>query len=273
MSREEAPAIGASQHASLTALQRAFQDYILFGADGIAERIEPGRLGNHQRRLAIYRDGYRLRLVEALGTDFDALVATIGKQAFGDARRAYIEATPSVFRNVRWYGAGLATFLRNQPPWREQPWLADIAHFEWTLTLAFDAADAPHVRFEDLAALPADAWGELGLRLHPSVQMIELRANAAAIRMAVENATPPPEPELAADAVTWLVWRKDLSPHFRSLSEPEAATLRAAAEGSSFPALCAGLCEWFAPEEVAGVAAGWLRSWVDEQLIMELTGV
>jgi hypothetical protein len=258
---------------SLVAVQHAFQDYVLHGTDGIADRIEPGRLADYQRRLAIYYDAYRLRLVEALGTDFDALVTVMGKEGFQHACRAYVEATPSMFRNVRWYGGNLAAFLRETPPWREQPWLADIAHFEWTLTLAFDAADAPHVRFEDLAALPGDAWCTLGFRLHPSASTIELRANAPAIRKAVDAGTPAPEPKLADEAVTWLIWRKDLSVHFRSLSAPEGCALRSAREGSSFPAICEGLCEWVAPEEAAGTGAGWLRTWVDDQLIAELMQV
>lgn len=258
---------------SLTVLQHAFQEYVLGGAHGIVDRIEPGRLANHQRRLAIYYNAYRLRLVEALGTDFEALVAVMGKDGFEDACRAYVEATPSPFRNVRWYGCNLSAFLRKTQPWHKQPWLADIAQFEWTLTLAFDAADAPHVRFEDLAVLQGDAWSTLGFRLHPSVRMIELKANAPAIRKAVDAGTPAPLPEFADKALTWLVWRKDLSPHFRSLSEPEAWALRGAGEGLSFPAICEGLCFWFASEQAARAAAGWLRTWVDDQLIMALIQV
>jgi hypothetical protein len=89
----------------------------------------------------------------------------------------------------------------------------------------------------------------------------------------VDAGTPAPEPKLADEAVTWLVWRKDLSPHFRSLSAPEAWALRSAREGLSFPAICEGLCEWVAAEEAAGTAAGWLRTWVDDQLITALTQV
>jgi hypothetical protein len=255
---------------SLDRLQQAFQAYVLYGADPIAERVEPGPLGNPQRRLAIYYDAYRSRLVEALGTDFEALIAAMGEEEFYRAVRAYVEATPSTFRNVRWYGGKLATFLRATRPWSQMPWLADLAEFEWTLTLAFDAGDAPHVRFEHMATLADDAWGRLGFRLHPSVHMIELRANAPAIRKAVDAGAALPAPELAITAVAWLIWRKDLSPHFRSLSEPEAWALRAAREGQSFPEICAGLCEWMAPEEGAATAAGWLRTWVDDQLIAEV---
>jgi hypothetical protein len=258
---------------SLAQLQQQFQDYILHGAQDIIEHIEPGRLANHQRRLAIYYDGYRSRLVEALSADFEALAAVMGEEAFARACRAYVEATPSAFRNVRWYGGDLAAFLRDTQPWCGQPWLADIARFEWTLTLAFDAADAPHVRFEDLAILPGDAWATLGFRLHPSARTIDLRANAPAIRKAVDAGAPAPEPELADEALTWLVWRKDLSPHFRSLSEAEAWALRSAREGLNFSAICEGLCDWLAPEQAAGTAAGWLRTWVDDQLITALIRV
>jgi hypothetical protein len=75
---------------------------------------------------------------------------------------------------------------------------------------------------------------------------------------------------LAEPPVSWLIWRRDLSPHFRSLSPPEARALRAARDGEAFPVICEGLCEWIAPEEAAGAAAAWLRTWVDDQLIASL---
>ena len=258
---------------SLSALQHAFQAYVLHGVDGVVERVVPGRRSDHQRRLAVYYDAYRLRLVEALRADFDALLAVMGEEAFERACRAYVEATPSAFRNVRWYGGALAQFLRQTPPWREQPWLADIARFEWTLTLAFDAADAPSVGFEEVAALPGDAWATLAFRPHPSVRLLALRANAPAIRKAVDAGAPVPEPALADAAATWLVWRRGFSVRFRSLSEPEAWALRSAMEGASFPAICEGLCDRLAPEAAAGAAAGWLRTWVDDRLITALLSV
>ena len=255
----------------LDLVQHEFQDYVLRGQEAIAQRIEPGRRDDHRRRLAIYYDAYRLRLIDALAADYDALLATMGEQDCREACRAYIEATPSVFRNVRWYCGGLPAFLRETPPWCERPCLADIALFEWTLTLAFDAADEPPIHFEDLSALAPDAWGALGFRLHPSVQLIDLRANAPAIRKALDAGEPPPPPVLAETPVSWLIWRKDLSPHFRSLSQPEAWALRAARNGHAFAGICEGLCEWIAPEEAAAAAAAWLRTCVDDQLIAGLT--
>lgn len=254
----------------LAALQHAFQHFVLHGDETIVNRIAQGALIDRQRRLAVYRDGYGLRLVEALEADYPSLRATMGERAFDAACRSYIAATPSAFRNLRWYGGKMAEFLGNTAPWRNQPCLADIAQFEWTLTLAFDAADAPHMRFEDFVALETDTWTTRRLHLHPSVQLIELRANAAEIRAALDSGKPWPAPALGDDAVTWLIWRKNLSTHYRPLSEPEAWALRCAREGSSFAMICDGLVDQISAAQSAPTAASWLRLWVDDELIAAL---
>ena len=82
---------------SLTALQHAFQGYVLQGADGIAERIEPGPLANHRRRLAIYYDAYRLRLVEAL----DGPVADLHVRQLGHLGEARLRELGGELRSVR----------------------------------------------------------------------------------------------------------------------------------------------------------------------------
>ena len=251
----------------LASLQREFQEYVLRGEPIIATRVEPGPLEDHARRLAIYYDGYRLRLIEALGTDFEALRAALGEGGFKEACTAFIQATPSTFRNVRWYGGAFPEFLRTNSPWSQRPWLWEIALFEWTLTLAFDAADDPPVTFERLATLPGEAWESLIFRLHPSVRLMRLRTNAPAFRKAVDSAESLPDPQLSESFTDWLVWRKDFSVHFRSLTQPEAWAIQALQRGANFPAVCEGLVEWAPENETPAMAAGWLRSWVDDQLI------
>jgi hypothetical protein len=255
----------------LETTQQAFQEFILGGATGIRDRIEGDERIDPERRLRIYYDAYRLRLVEVLGSDYEAVRALLGPEAFNEACRAYVEATPSIHRNVRWYGAGFAEFLRVTQPWAQQPIVHELALFEWTLTLAFDAADHSTVRFEDLASLPPQAWPALGFVLHPSIQRVELRTNAPVFRTAADTGEPMPEVAMAEQPRPWLIWRKDLSPHFRSLSESEAWALDTIEEGANFTALCEGLCTWFDPEQAAPQAAALLRQWVDDELISDLT--
>jgi hypothetical protein len=195
----------------------------------------------------------------------------MGETSLRAALGAYVEAHPSVHRNVRWYGAALDEFLRRTAPWREQPWLAEIAAFEWTLTLAFDAADDAPLEFAKLAALPGEAWAGLRFRLHPSVHLLPLAFNAPAFRKAVDQGDGVPKPTVTDPPVTWLVWRKALSPHFRALEPAEAWALRAAQAGTSFPDICEGLCEFITPDEAPGTAANWLRAWIEDELVAGAT--
>src|SRR5262249_35445799 len=136
---------------TLAELQQAFQGYLLRKAPALIDHFVATTNADPEKRLRVYFDAYRLRLVEALATDYEALRALLGVQTFTAACRAYIDVTPSEFRNLRWYGGGFPEYLRINSPWRKRRILHELAVFEWTLTLAFDAPDATAIRFEDLA--------------------------------------------------------------------------------------------------------------------------
>jgi hypothetical protein len=252
---------------ALGQLQLAFQRYVLHGDEAMRERVVRPQGSDPEHRLRIYYDAYRLRLIEALATDYEALRAIMGPEAFNAACRAYIEATASIFRNVRWYGAGLSRFLRETPPWSEQLVLAEIAWFEWTLTLTFDASDQQPLSFDAVAAISAERWPALRFVLHACVHLITLRTNAPAFRKAADAGEPLP-PVNSGELVSWLIWRNEHTPCFRSLSEPEAWALRAVQNQENFTALCEGLCEWFGPEQAAPQAAGLLQRWVNDGLVV-----
>jgi len=255
---------------ALADLQHAFQSYVLRGEPGMIARIGGVEGVDPERRMRIYFDAYRLRLLEALAVDYEALRSLLGEEQFADACRSYVEATPSLYRNVRWYGAGLVEFLRTTPPWAQQPVAYELALFEWTLTLAFDAADHPGARFEDLARLPPSVWPDMRFALQPSAHLIALRSNAPALRKAADAGEALPRPTLADSASPWLLWRKELTPRFRSLSESESWALTAVKAGATFATLCEGLCRWCAAEQAPSEAATLLRRWVDDELIREI---
>lgn len=244
--------------------QSEFQRFILRGEGSIAGEIAGPDDAFRGTRLGVYYDAYRLRLIEVLGTDFETLKAFAGEDRFDSIARACIDAHPSVFRNVRWFGSRLASFLREDARFRDAPVLAELAEFEWTLGLAFDAPDAPVLAFDDLAALPAEAWAGIVFQPHPSLHSLELRWNIPAIWSAIDRKEPPPEPALGAEVFTVAVWRRDYSSHFRSLPGDEARMLRAATGGSSFPEMCEQLALEHGEDAAAARAAELLRGWVDQ---------
>src|SRR4030067_3631289 len=107
-----------------------------------------------EERLPIYANAYRLRLLEALGTDYPGLHTVLGDDEFDAMGRAYIAAHPSPYFSLRWFGDRMSEFLRTTAPYDKYPVLTEMAAFEWAQSHAFESADTAGARINDLAALP-----------------------------------------------------------------------------------------------------------------------
>lgn len=262
---------------ALAELQRDLQAFVLqrdASGPGDATRavaaIVASPAADATQRLGIYAHGYRARLLEILRNDFPGLRALAGADAFERLCLGYVEATPSPYYNVRWYGDRLAAFARMQSPWSAQSALAEMAAFEWNIGLAFDAAAQPIVAAAEVAAVAPQDWPRLCLRLHPSLRRIVLSWNVSAIRRAVDRAEAMPPLQACSPAQSWIVWRKDLTVRYRRLEDDEAAALDAVAQGGSFAQLCTVLCEWRPLDAVAARAATFFRQWIEDQWVTAL---
>jgi hypothetical protein len=221
-------------------------------------------------RLGIYASAYRARLVEAASADYNHLHTYLGDAGFDALIRAYVEVYPPRSPSLRWLGQHLPRFLRETEPYCRHPEVVEMAELEWALCHAFDAADAAPIPPEQLAQVPPDAWGALAIRLHPSLRQVGLRTNAPRIWEALAEGRDPPGVEVREEPTGWLVWRHDLRLLFRQARPGEAATLACFAAGGTFAEACEGLCEMLAPEAVPLAAAGFLRQWLDEGLVVGL---
>ena len=79
---------------SLGDLQRAFQDYLLASSDSFKAAVRDTKKADRTTLLDVYRDGYALRLIEVLTTDYPGLMAMAGPADFDHMARAYIAAHP-----------------------------------------------------------------------------------------------------------------------------------------------------------------------------------
>ncbi len=248
---------------TLYELQKKFQDYVLSPQPGMELEIIGTPDADATTRLEIYSDAYRLRLIEALATDYVALKALTGEEEFDRLARDFIASHPSTYFNVRWFGAPLAAFLRKAAV--DRPELSEMAEFEWAMTLAFDAPDAAPLSTEEMASVPPQSWPEMTFALHPSVQRLTLHTNVPQIwKAADKNEHLPP---VKAETADWILWRRDYKTYFRSLNGDESFALERAASGASFADICAGLVEWIDEDCVALHAAGLLKGWVTEGLL------
>ena len=253
---------------ALATLQKQFQDSVHHFTPDIDTEIVGTERVDVATRVAIYSNGYRLRILEALASDYPGLKALASDEAFDTLGRIYINSHPSRFFNLRWYGGKLEVFLREE--YSEQPAWGDMAAFEWAMGLAFDAPDAPTVTFEAMAALPPDAWPALTFALHPSVKRLDLVWPVPESWKATNADQPLPLLEQTAEPGHWLLWRRDLAAYFRSIGADEAWAIDAVTAGSNFAEICEGLAQWVGEDRVALHAASLLRNWVLEQMITRI---
>lgn len=247
----------------LVRLQRNFQRHVLDGDRRFRRDVADTARVSAERRLAIYSGAYRTRLVESLEADFAGLRALIGEARFRRIAGQYVNAHPSPFYNLRWYGGGFALFLRTSSR-RRGPALVEMADFEWQLGLAFDAADVTPFTIEDMASVAPQDWPRMHFAPHPSVRLLNLRYNVTSVFTAVQNEKPQPPLACARTPVSWLIWRQNLTAHFRSLETDEARALGALMRGAEFGEICAELSDSAEP----GLrAAALLKRWIIDGLM------
>lgn len=256
----------------LAELERAVQEHVLAGGElpaALAEAVAPPA----EERWQIYTEGYRLRLIEALGLQYPALHARLGADGFAMRIEPFVAATPSVHRSIRDYGEELGAHLRATARTPDDEMLGDLAEFEWQLAAAFDAADARPTTAQDLAGLAPTDWAELRFSGIPSLRRCRTTTNAIAVWRAMQlrpEAAARLEPPAAPAAPTeWLVWRRALATEFRSVEPDESAALDRLFAGANFGALCESVVATHG-DQAAVRAASWLKGWLLEGSLLRV---
>jgi hypothetical protein len=244
-------------------------------AGAVAQVLRP--LAGAPPRLAIYRNAWRGRLIEALRSNVPVLHRVLGDDDFAALALAYLADHPSREPSIRWFGHALAAWIDARGDAGDavvpHPALADLARMEWAIGTSFDSADRAPVAVADLAALPGEAWPGLRFDAHPSLRLVPLRWAVEPAWKALsedEDAQAGP-PEALAHVLA--VWRDGLETRWRSLPDDEHDALAACARGLPFGALCERVAGTLAaagaaPEAAPAQVAGWLRGWVENGLLV-----
>jgi hypothetical protein len=247
---------------SLRELQEQFQSYVL-EHDSIFLKSVSSDLADGVVRADIYRQGYVLRLLEALKKDYQVLRGYVGADLFEQLAREYIRTYPSDSFSICIFGRHFGRFLAEGG---NKLW-SEMADFEWALGYALDAADAPILTLEQLGTVASEDWPNLQFSLHSSVQVYKYYSNAPQITYALMIEQEVPSIAINETTADWVVWRFDLKPFFESISEPKRWMLDAMQQGKTFAEICDGLCQWLPEEEVAQYAASVLGSWINMGMI------
>ncbi len=256
----------------LAALQSNFQNYLLENASPTSslphmqflEAMVNDKQVGIQKRLNIYHHAYRARMVEALATVYPNLMQWLGCEAFNQTVIAYLGQHPSTFRNLRWFGDHMADYIGETMP--EDIFAADLARFEWALSIAFDAADEPVLSLEALGQIPPEQWSSLCFDWNPAVQVFSAQTNVIPAWQALDAGE---APEVTSQSTRYIVWRQDMMSYFKTLDEQEEKAIKFMMDGHSFGDLCDALAAFIGEDQAMPTAASYLSEWLTAGMLLK----
>lgn len=253
---------------SLSELQKRFSQTLITESSRI-ESLLYDRCGTPTlaSSVEIYSNAYRIRLLESLKEDYPMLNQLLGSESFDSMALKYIDKHPSTSYSLRYFGQHLSNFLAIEPVLQKQPYLSELAGFEWQLVDVFDLADSPVASIADMSLFAVEDWPQLSVKLHASVRRITLSWNLIDIYQGWRIDAKFTDAICSKLPQKCLIWRKELSPHYRLLDDREQNVLRVI-EDHTFTEMCQTLSEFNGSEENAAFdAATYLKSWLAAGLI------
>lgn len=255
----------------LRQLQQQFMAHLLGQTSVIEAKIQSTKMLSAVERLSIYANAYRMRLKEALETDYDKLHGYLGDDQFNQLMDFYIDSYPSNTTSLRYFSTKLPAMLQQQTPYKHYPEIYELALIEQMFANSFDAGNAEVVNLADFGSIPEQSWPSLQLHFQPSLQLMACQSNAFAIWKALSAEETPPEKQLKQQPQHWVVWRRsDLITHYRPLEEAEYTAVNAALSGATFADLCEQLLAYYSEQDTPMQAIAFLQSWVQEEMLCGL---
>ena len=131
--------------------------------------ILPGGSHSAQDALEVYRRGYIVRLIEALGDTYEAVWWVSGDDEFFLLAKQFVLAYPSKTYNLSSYGEEFPAFLRETCPFPDIPFLPFLADFEWMFKNIFHMPQHQTVSQETIQEITQQ--GNIRFQFGPSVQL------------------------------------------------------------------------------------------------------
>ena len=171
---------------TLREVQQAFSASLQGGGDRDLEDWIVADEFSAADRLRIYRNSCRSVTIEVLRMTYPAIDRLVGRDFFELAAERFCAARPPGSGYLNEYGGEFADFLASLPEAAAALcYLPDVARFEWALSAAANAGDAPVLDLPSLAAIDPEQHDQLRFEPHPSVRLLELDYPADAIADAV----------------------------------------------------------------------------------------
>ncbi len=220
-----------------------------------------------RERLEVYREGYTGRLFDIMQSDYPVLCKYMGYEEFKELCYAYIASYPSQDYALFDLGKELSLFLK-QSSMNQKFLLSELAYFERALNQVAFVADFPSVLEEDLRVIVADDWPKLIFKAAPGVQVFNLNYSVPHC-FETDNVNECHKVINYHIPHSWLVWRHDLTAHFRSVSSIETTLLSQIEQEYCISDLCEYWSDFYPEQDVVELVWKNIAKWISLGLLTE----
>lgn len=258
---------------ALINIQQSFKDSLLINNNVLEPYLNRNNTVKAYSPIDIYKNAYQLRLIESLKADYPILEKLLGTDGFNDLAIDYIKEYPSSSFTLRFFGQYLSGFLKKERVYQQQPYLAEMAEFEWCLADIFDVEDTQLATVTEMNRFSPEDWPYLTVKYHASVRHLVQHWNIMDVYQAILSKTTVPDLKLSIVTQHCLVWRKQYASFFRLVDSREWLAMKML-EQSTFSALCETLSLLDDSDEHSALnAATYLKTWLSTDLITSVDSV
>lgn len=137
---------------------------------------------SQETRLAIYGDGYFLRIVDVLANNLSSVCNVIGEHDFKHhLAREYLVKYPSTHKCIDNIGEFMPGFIARHPLGRRYPFLTDLARLDWAFHESYFSDDWPLLDPRTLERIPEKKWPRARIVLDAAVRLIDIRWDLVAL--------------------------------------------------------------------------------------------
>jgi hypothetical protein len=228
------------------------------------ERLSP------VEQLDIYREQFWLRHTSSLVEDFPGLSGILGQDEWERLAEQYLREVAPDSYTLRDLGARLPQLIEHASWLSHQALCLDMARLELAYIEVFDAADAPPLAPERLAAIPEETFADARLVIAPSVRLLQVRYPVADLRrkLRAESDQPVAIPEPGAQRL--VVYRRELRLWDMPVSEVAFTFLSGLTSGQTLGGAAELAASSPKAEAELGASIGaWLQEWTAKGLVSD----
>ena len=191
-----------------------------------------------RRRLNVYRNHFRISLVEGLAEVFPATRVLVGERYFDSIAGVYVAVRPPRDPRLSRYGRGFPQFLSGRDELETSQFATEVARLEWALAEISDAPDAPVVEWPAFQRMVAKHAGAVRFQLSDAHDLFDSEWPVHELRKRALGGAGPDEiaPLVETPSTTLLLLFRDRDDDVRELLLDEAGfnMLRLLRAGRSF---------------------------------------